>query len=129
MSRGRSKIPSGQAGVDPAQSGPERTDDPVELTARDERQRALRALLQRPLMHAHGPDAHGFVLVRRHARWLQEWLAQNAGWSLQLTPELARLRKFPGNPTDQTPPQRDRGTGAPFNRRRYMLFCLALAAL
>jgi uncharacterized protein (TIGR02678 family) len=92
-----------------------------------ERQRALRALLARPLL---GPDrAVELALVRRHAAWLQDWLARNAQWRLQVDPEHARLRKTPGDLGDGTRPARDPVSGAPFTRRRYVLLCLALAAL
>ncbi len=92
-----------------------------------ERQRALRALLARPLLGA--DRAADLALVRRHAAWLQEWLARNAEWRLQVDPEQARLRKTPGDLSDGTRPARDPASGAPFTRRRYVLLCLALAAL
>ena len=40
-----------------------------------ERRRALRALLQHPLLGAAGSLATEFGLVRRHINWLKEWLA------------------------------------------------------
>ncbi|MGE0713701.1 MAG: TIGR02678 family protein [Planctomycetota bacterium] len=106
----------------------------------EERQRALRALLQRPLLHAEGGDAEAFQLVRRHGAWLQEWVAHFPGWSLTLDAERARLRKLPADTSDPTRPARDSGprSGGPrsgggshqaFCRRRYVLFCLALAVL
>ena len=98
--------------------------------ARDyERQRALRTLLQQPLLSADGPYAVEFGLVRQHAEWLRDWLAQNTGWALQVDSELARLRKTPADVTDDTRAARDVKTGVPFTRRRYVLLCLALAAL
>jgi len=95
----------------------------------EERRRALRALLQRPLLTADGPYAMEFGLVRRHAEWLRRWLAQNAGWRLQVDAEVARLRKSPAELKDGTRPARDVKNGTPFSRRRYVLLCLALAAL
>jgi uncharacterized protein (TIGR02678 family) len=94
-----------------------------------ERRRALRALLQNPLLTAESPQADALALVRRHADWLREWLARNVGWSLQLDSELARLRKTPAHLGDGTRPAREPKTKEPFSRRRYVLLCLALATL
>jgi uncharacterized protein (TIGR02678 family) len=94
-----------------------------------ERRRALGALLQHPLLSAAGPHSAEFALVRRHATWLREWLARNPGWSLQLDGEAARLRKTPADLADATRPAREPASGQPFSRRRYVLLCLALAAL
>lgn len=85
-----------------------------------ERRDALRALLMRPLMTAAHPD---FVAVRRHADDLREWFAHQAGWILHVERDCARLYKWPADLHDAT-------RGAPdFERRRYVLFCLACAAL
>ena len=94
-----------------------------------ERRRALRALLRNPLLTPDGSDPDGFALVRRHARELREWLARYPGWSLHVDAEHARLRKIPADLTDGTRPARARRNDPPFNRRRYALTCLALAAL
>ncbi|MEU7019462.1 TIGR02678 family protein [Streptomyces sp. NPDC046203] len=92
--------------------------------------KAARALLKHPLLHARGRHADEFRLVRRHASELREWFDRNTGWSLQADAETARLRKIPGVLTDPTHPAREAGRGAtPFTRRRYVLLCLALAAL
>ena len=94
----------------------------------DERRRAVRALLMRPLLHSdHDPDAHR--LVRRHVDWLREWFANETGWSLQVGRTVARLRKVPATTGDTTRPARARPTDPPFSRRRYVIACLALAAL
>ncbi|HUY32193.1 MAG TPA: TIGR02678 family protein [Pirellulales bacterium] len=95
----------------------------------EERQRALRALLRQPLLAARGPYAAEFGLVRRHAAWLREWLAHHPHWALRVDTELARLRKTPADLSDGTRPARDEKNDAPFSRRRYVLLCLALAAL
>jgi uncharacterized protein (TIGR02678 family) len=94
-----------------------------------ERRRALRALLGQPLLSAAGPRTPEFALVRRHAAWLREWLARHPGWTLQIDSETARLRKTPADLGDGTRPAREPGSGAAFSRRRYVLLCLALAAL
>lgn len=94
-----------------------------------DRRRALRTLLQQPLLSADGPHAVEFGLVRQHAEWLRDWLMQNTGWALRVDSELARLRKTPADVADNSRAARDTKTGVPFTRRRYVLFCLALAAL
>jgi uncharacterized protein (TIGR02678 family) len=94
-----------------------------------ERHRALRALLQRPLLSATGPFATDFLAVRRHAQWLRDWLERNTGWRLRLDSETARLHKTPAELADATRGACDPTGGQPFSRGRYVLFCLALAAL
>jgi uncharacterized protein (TIGR02678 family) len=94
-----------------------------------ERRRALRALLMHPLLVASGPHAAEAALVRRHAGWLREWLARHPGWTLQVDSEIARLRKTPPDLFDGTRPARDPLNAVAFNRRRYVLLCLSLAAL
>ncbi|MCI4045943.1 TIGR02678 family protein [Streptomyces sp. TRM75563] len=92
--------------------------------------KAARALLKHPLLLARGRDADEFRLVRRHAPELREWFDRNTGWSLHVDAGTARLRKIPGVLTDATHPAREASRGAtPFTRRRYVLLCLALAAL
>ncbi|MCX4515089.1 TIGR02678 family protein [Streptomyces sp. NBC_01619] len=92
--------------------------------------KAARALLKQPLLLARGRYADEFRLVRRHASELREWFDRNTGWSLQVDAEAARLRKIPGVLTDPTHPAREATRAAsPFTRRRYVLLCLALAAL
>ncbi len=94
-----------------------------------ERRQALGALLQHPLMSAGGALSVEFGLVRRHAGWLREWLARHPGWSLQIDSETARLRKTPAQLADATRPACEPASELPFSRRRYVLLCLALAAL
>jgi len=96
---------------------------------RQERQTALRMLLKHPLMTATGPHATEFALIRRHAGWLRNWFASVPGWNLVIDSELARLQKTSADFADGTHPARDRRNGMPFSRRRYVLLCLALAAL
>lgn len=98
----------------------------MEQQEREERQLAIRALLARPLLL---PEAAEFALVRRHAAWLGEWFSRYPRWALLVTPELARLRKSGGDPTDATRPARDPRTDTPYSRRRYVLLCLLLAVL
>jgi len=85
--------------------------------------------LLQPLLAAEGVDAESFALVRRHAYWLRDWLAHNTHWRLHIDSEVVRLRKSPAEASDPTHPAMDRRTKTPFNRRRYAMFCLALAVL
>jgi uncharacterized protein (TIGR02678 family) len=100
-------------------------DDAVAATRADERRRAARALLRRPLLRS---TDESFVLVRRYASELREWFDRNTGWWLQLDSEVARLAKRPAD-DDASYPARDVRSKQPFGRRRYVLTCLALAVL
>lgn len=94
----------------------------------DERRRAVRALLRRPLLSAEAdPDA--YRLVRRHQPELRRWFEREAGWRLEVSAEVARLRKEPADTLDGTRPAVDARSRTPFSVRRYMLACLALAVL
>lgn len=95
----------------------------------EERRAALRALLQCPLLTPDGETAAAFTLVRRHREWLADWFAHHADWPLGVTAEAARLRKRPALATDATRPARDSRHDEPFDKTRYVLFCLALAVL
>lgn len=95
----------------------------------DERERATRALLMHPLLCAGGPHAQELALVRRHAEYLRGWFQRHAGWTLTVDAEVARLRKTPARSDDTTRAAVDTTSGLPFTRRRYVLLCLALAAL
>jgi uncharacterized protein (TIGR02678 family) len=87
---------------------------------REEFRAGLRALLMMPLM---GPAHEEFTAVRHHAEPLREWFARETGWVLQVEREGARLYKRPADLTDAT-----RGLAA-YDRRRYVLLCLACAVL
>lgn len=87
---------------------------------RDEFRTAVRALLMAPLM---SPAHENFAAVRRQSSALQEWFAHEAGWLLRVERDGARLYKRPANLADPT-------RGLPgYDRRRYVLLCLACAAL
>jgi uncharacterized protein (TIGR02678 family) len=94
-----------------------------------ERRRAFRALLRNPLLPATGQTADQYALVRRHAEWLKHWFEKFPGWTLQINKEVARLRKLPPDLLDETRPATDLTSGTTFTRRRYGLFCLALAVV
>jgi uncharacterized protein (TIGR02678 family) len=86
----------------------------------DEFSRGLRALLMHPLMAAGHED---FSAVRRQSERLREWFARETGWPLHVEREGARLFKRPANLSDDT-----RGIPA-YDKRRYVLLCLACAVL
>ena len=98
-----------------------------EEALRDERRRAVRLLLARPLVTDQGPDPETFSLVRRHERWLAAWFSDQLGYRLVVDAELARLHKRPAPGARPRPAHTLSGT--PFNARRYALVCLVLAAL
>jgi uncharacterized protein (TIGR02678 family) len=81
------------------------------------------------VLRAHGPDAEHIALVRRHASELRAWFDRNTGWRLVVDSEVARLVKTVADTADPTHPARDPKSRTPFTRRRYVLVCLALAAL
>src|SRR5262249_21649507 len=57
------------------------------------------------------------------------WLAKFPAWKLHIDKEVARLLKTPADLADDTRPAIDAISGSAFSRRRYVLLCLALAAL
>jgi uncharacterized protein (TIGR02678 family) len=86
----------------------------------DERIQALRALLMTPLMT---PTHADFAAVRRHADELRAWFARETGWPLHIERDCARLYKRPAD-------LQDASRGLPdYERRRYVLLCLACAVL
>ncbi|CCV06240.1 hypothetical protein MESS2_30041 [Mesorhizobium metallidurans STM 2683] len=87
---------------------------------REEFRACVRALLMTPLM---SPADDDFAAVRRQAEALREWFSRETGWILQVEREGARLYKRPGTVTDTM-------RGLPgYDRRRYVLLCLACAVL
>jgi uncharacterized protein (TIGR02678 family) len=93
----------------------------------EERRRAARLLLARPFVTDSRPDPETFALVRRHARELQRWFAEQLGYRLVVDTEFARLHKRPA-PGARLRPLRTQSS-LPFDPRRYALLCLVLAAL
>ena len=61
----------------------------------EEQRRAVRLLLAHPFVSDERPDPDTFALVRRHARELQRWFAEQLGYRLVVDTELARLHKCP----------------------------------
>jgi uncharacterized protein (TIGR02678 family) len=101
-------------------------DTALDEARRREQQRAVRALLRRPLL-LEGADE--FRLVRRYATDLREWFDTNTGWRLHVDTEVARLVKRPATLDDPSHPAREPRSRVAFGRRRYVLTCLALAVL
>lgn len=94
--------------------------DVLERQRDEERERAVRALLMRPLLSASDPE---FVYVRRHVDYLRDWFARECGWPLRVQRDCARLYKRPASLADAS-------RGAPeFDRQRYVLLCLVCAVL
>lgn len=81
---------------------------------------AVRALLMRPLLASQHPD---FGVVHRHAERLRDWFLRETGWMLEVDRDGARLFKRPADVTRPT-----RGFEG-YDRRRYVLLCLACAVL
>lgn len=103
--------------------------DRLDAATAAERRLAFRSLLAQPMLSASGVSAERFAMVRRHADWLREWLAANCGWGLHMDSEFARLQKTPPDTVDGTRPAETPGTHVAFNRRKYVVLCLALATL
>lgn len=93
----------------------------------DTLQRAARILLKRPLVRA--SEHEEFRAVRAHLAELRAWFDLNVGWRLHADSDVIRLHKEPALPDDSSRPARDPRNKNAFGRRRYILFCVALAAL
>jgi len=115
----------------------------LDSTRREERRRALRGLLNHPVLFGAPPlatetrdgrsakpvDEH-FILVRRHADYLGRWFARYTGWTLIVRADSARLIKRPVESSDATRPAINPGsTGGSLTRPRYVLWCLLLMVL
>ena len=87
---------------------------------REEFRNSVRALLMTPLM---SPMHEDFPAVRRQADALRDWFARETGWMLHVEREGARLYKRPADLASAT-----RGLPS-YDRRRYVLLCLACAVL
>jgi uncharacterized protein (TIGR02678 family) len=91
-----------------------------------ERREAVRALLRQPILDA--TDGDVLTLARRHRPELSRFFADELGYRFDATrPALARLAKATG--PGHVPRGLRTKSGRPFDRRRYALVCLVLAAL
>lgn len=116
--------------------------DVLDATRHEERRRALRALLMRPILtltesrdrlttaRSMYASEESFVLVRRHQAYLSHWFARYTGWTLILRSGSARLVKRTVDVDDATRGAIDPATsGGPLSRQRYVMWCLALSVL
>lgn len=104
-----------------------RTPQDLDALLEDERRRAVRALLRRPLLVAESaPDA--VALVRRHRDAIAAWFQSELGYRLVVESDFARLHKMPA-PCRLAHRRLLTRNGHEFDSRRYALFCLVLAAL
>lgn len=93
----------------------------------EERRRAVRALLARPLLVEGGPNR---VLVVRHQDWLRLWFAHHVRWELDVDATACRLYKRPAHTRDDSRPCRDPGSKeSALTRRGYVFLCLLLSTL
>lgn len=102
--------------------------DHLDAIATDERRHAVRTLLRRTFIIAEGADTEIFTLVRRHRDALATWFQVELGYRLVVESDFARLHKMPA-PTALPQRRLETRAGQPFDSRRYVLFCLVLAAL
>lgn len=86
----------------------------------EEFREGVRALLMTPLL---GPRHESFATVLRHAETLRDWFLRETGWMLEVERGGARLYKRPADLLSAV-----RGLDG-YDRRRYVLLCLACAAL
>ncbi|MEA2616110.1 MAG: hypothetical protein QOE72_1893 [Chloroflexota bacterium] len=91
---------------------------------------ATRYLMERTTVRAdRDEDREAYGVIRRNATALREWFATYPRYDLTVEAGWARLTKAPhrapGPALDAVTPQ----SGRPFDRRRYVWYCLALAAV
>jgi uncharacterized protein (TIGR02678 family) len=100
------------------------------IAEREDVARGIRLLLANPLISERAsPEA--FDLVRRRREPIRQWFDYYCGWTLIVEPRLgyARLVKVRAAADPSRPARRPRAGRAPFDRRRYVLLCLAAAEL
>ena len=100
------------------------------LAEREDVARGIRLLLANPLMSERA-SPESFDLVRRRREAIRQWFDYYCGWALIVEPRLgyARLVKVRAAADPSRPARRPRAGRAPFDRRRYVLLCLAAAEL
>ncbi|GAA1467091.1 TIGR02678 family protein [Nocardiopsis exhalans] len=101
--------------------------------ARDEMALGIQAMLASPLLVRERDEA-AFTAVRRRRTELTAWFDYFCGWTLTVEPRqgyarLAKVRAADSHVAVPRPALRVRGSGAPFDRRRYTLFFLVAAEL
>lgn len=100
------------------------------LAEREDVARGIRGLLATPLL-AECVSPEMFDLVRRRQEPIRKWFDYYCGWTLTVEPRLgyARLVKVRTAMDPSRPARRPRSGRAPFDRRRYVLFCVVVAEL
>jgi len=100
------------------------------LAEREEVARGIRLLLANPLISERGA-AEWFDLIRHRREPIRQWFDYYCGWTVIVEPRLgyARLVKVRAATDPSRPARRSRSGRAPFDRRRYVLLCLAAAEL
>ena len=100
------------------------------LAEREDVARGIRLLLANPLISERA-SPESFDLVRRRREPIRQWFDYYCGWALIVEPRLgyARLVKVRAAADPSRPARRPRAGRAPFDRRRYVLLCLAAAEL
>ncbi|HET9051799.1 MAG TPA: TIGR02678 family protein [Candidatus Dormibacteraeota bacterium] len=94
---------------------------------------AIRHLMEHRTVLADNPrrpeDREVFAIIRRNLTALRRWFTEHPRYDVVVEAEWAHLVKVPfasdGAPSDLAVPR----TGRPFDRRRYVWLCLALAAI
>lgn len=100
------------------------------IAERDEVSRGIRILLGHPLISERSAP-ESFDLIRRRHEPIRKWFDYYCGWNLIVEPRLgyARLVKVRRATDPSRPARRLRSGRAPFDRRRYVLFCIVAAEL
>jgi uncharacterized protein (TIGR02678 family) len=100
------------------------------IAEREDVARGIRLLLANPLISERA-SPESFDLVRRRREPIRQWFDYYCGWTLIVEPRLgyARLVKVRAAADPSRPARRPRAGRAPFDRRRYVLLCLAAAEL
>jgi len=100
------------------------------IAEREEVARGVKLLLAAPLITERGSPEE-FDLVRRRREPITKWFDYYCGWALTVEPRLgyARLAKVRATTDPSRPARRPRSGRAPFDRRRYVLLCVAAAEL
>ncbi|MFE2733977.1 TIGR02678 family protein [Streptomyces sp. NPDC059349] len=103
------------------------------VAEREEVSRSIRTLLARPLL-TEKDDPAAFDVVRRRREPLTSWFDYTLGWVLSVEARqgyarLSKVRMYGAEADGSRPARRLRAGRTPFDRRRYVLFCVACAEL
>jgi uncharacterized protein (TIGR02678 family) len=91
--------------------------------------RAIRTMLASPLV-TYTADPEVFELILRHRAQVEQWCSYFCGWNLDVDARSGSIRLYKlVEVDDRHPLRRPRGSGDPFDRRRYAVLCLAAAEL